>query len=292
MPIVEHGDARLHWRASGAGEPVLMIMGLNASALGWQRLLPYVIDDHEAIVFDNRGTGRSSPVSGLLSMRDLVGDALAVLDAAGHRQAHVVGASMGGMVAQHLALEHRDRVLSLCLCCTTPVGRGGPTPPWRLLTAAALRPFVEPDRSAWVLAPMLYAEHTRERAPHRMEEDLRMRSAHPTPATTTWAQLAAISRHDTRKRLHELAGLPTTVVHGDRDVLVPTDRGRELAAKIPGARLVIVPDAGHLMSTDNERDSAIAVLDHLAAASGSAGASARRDASSGSRRSRARGGAA
>lgn len=267
MPVVEHGGARLHWRASGAGEPVLMIMGLNASALGWQRLLPYVAGEYEAIVFDNRGTGRSSPVTGVMTMRDLVADALAVLEAAGHERAHVVGASMGGMVAQHLALAHRDRVLSLCLCCTTPVGRGGSVGPWRLLTAAALRPFVDPGRSAWVLAPMLYGGRTRREAPHRMDEDLQVRNAHPTPARTTWAQLAAISRHDTRKRLHELAGIPTTIVHGDSDVLVPTARGRELAAAIPGAELVLIPDAGHLMSTDNERDSAIAVLDHLAAAS-------------------------
>jgi pimeloyl-ACP methyl ester carboxylesterase len=256
----------LAWRAEGTGEPVLMIMGLGASATGWNRLLPHVSAGHEAIVFDNRGTGSSPGIDGRITMGDLVADALSVLDAAGHESAHIVGASMGGMIAQHLALEHRDRVRSLLLVCTTPVGRSG-QPPWRLLAGVALRPFIEPVEAAKMVAPLLYHERTRTEFPERMAEDLEVRLKEPTPARTSWLQLLAVSGHDTRHRLSELEGIPTTVVHGDDDVLVPTERGRDLAAAIPGARLVIVPHAGHLMTTDNEPDSARAALDHLAWAS-------------------------
>jgi pimeloyl-ACP methyl ester carboxylesterase len=256
----------LNWRSEGTGEPVLMIMGLGTSALGWRRLLPHVRAGHEAIVFDNRGTGKSPAVTGPSTMEALVDDALSVLDAAGHETAHVLGASMGGMIAQHLALEHRERVRSLGLICTTPVGSQG-RPPWRLLAGTALRPFVGPERIAQLSAPMLYAKHTRDERPELLAEDLKYRMSDPTPARTSWAQLAAIRVHDTRHRLSELAGLPVTVVHGDQDVLVPTDRGRDLAEQIPGARLVLVPGAGHLLSTDNEQGSADAVLGHLAWAS-------------------------
>ena len=255
----------LHWRAEGTGEPVLMIMGLGTSSLGWRRLLPHVAREHEAIVFDNRGTGTSPPVTGVSSMRGLVDDALSVLDAAGHESAHVLGASMGGMIAQHLALEHRDRVRSLGLVCTTPVGSSG-RPPWRLLLGTAVRPFVPPERVAWLSAPMLYAERTRTERPELLEEDLRFRMSEPVPARTSWSQMAAIRTHDTRHRLAELAGLPVTVIHGDEDVLVPTARGIALAEAIPGARLVLVPGAAHLLTTDNEQGTADAVLGHLARA--------------------------
>jgi pimeloyl-ACP methyl ester carboxylesterase len=253
----------LTWRAEGTGEPVLMIMGLATSALGWRRLLPHVSAGHEAIVFDHRGTGRSPAVTGPSTMEALVDDALSVLDAAGHASAHVLGASMGGMIAQHLALEHRDRVRSLGLICTTPVGSSG-RPPWRLLAGTVLRPLLAPSKAAALSAPMLYAARTRAERHDLMAEDLKARMSEPTPARTSWAQIAAIRTHDTRRRLSELAGLPTTVVHGDEDALVPTARGRDLAEQIPDARLVLVPQAGHLLTTDNEPDTAAAVLGHLA----------------------------
>ena len=253
----------LTWRAEGSGDPVLMIMGLGTSAMGWRRLLPYVREAHEAIVFDNRGTGSSPAVTGPGSMEALVEDALSVLDAAGHETAHVIGASMGGMIAQHLALEHRERVRSLGLICTTPVGSSG-RPPWRLLVGTALRPFAGPEHIFRLSAPMLYAKHTRDERPEVLADDLKVRLSDPTPARTSWSQLAAIRLHDTRHRLSELAGLPVTVIHGDEDVLVPTDRGRDLAEQIPGSRLVLVPGAGHLLTSDNEQGSADAVLGHLA----------------------------
>ena len=260
----------LSWYRQGDGEPVLMIMGLGTSARGWRRLLPYVSAEYEAILFDNRGTGSSPAVTGPSTMAALVDDALSVLDAAGHESAHVLGASMGGMISQHLALEHPERVRSLGLICTTPIGSSGP-PPWRLLVGTAIRPFVPQEKVAQLSAPMLYAKRTRDEHPERLAEDLESRLADPTPARTSWAQMAAIRTHDTRRRLAELAPIPTTVIHGDEDVLVPTARGVALAEPIPNSRLVLVPGAGHLLTTDNETDSAAAVLGHLARAREAAG---------------------
>ena len=261
-------DGWLSWREEGphepgaGGEPVLMIMGLGASSRLWFRLLPWIARRHRAIVFDNRGTGNSSPVRGRLSMHDLAHDARAVMDDAGVDSAHVIGASMGGMVAQHLALEHRDSVRSLTLACTTPGGRAG-APPWRLLATAALRPLLGSRRTFPLVAPALYARDTLRERPERVLDDLRRRLDDDTSPLTVYAQLAAIAAHDTRARLHELKGIPTLVVHGLEDALVPPDRGRHLAQLIPGALLELVERCGHLLTTDAEGEVASAILAHL-----------------------------
>ena len=259
---------RISYRAVGPadGEAVLLIMGLGGSGRMWWRLEPHVAAEHRALLIDNRGTGDSPPIRGRISMSDLANDAVSVLDAAGVERAHVVGASMGGMIAQHVALDHRERVSSLVLACTTAGGRSGP-PPWRLLASSALRPLLGPGRTMGLVAPVLYAPTTRERNPDRLREDLRRRVDDATAASTLYAQMAAIAGHDTRARLHELAGVPTLVLHGEEDALVPVAAGRRLAEAIPGARLHVVPGAGHVLTTDAEDEVAEAILDHLRAAS-------------------------
>jgi pimeloyl-ACP methyl ester carboxylesterase len=264
-------DGWITWREQGPlepgarGEPVLMIMGLGASSRLWFRLLPWIARRHRAIVFDNRGTGNSSPVRSRLSMRDLAHDARAVLDDAGVEAAHVIGASMGGMIAQHLALEDRGSVRSLTLACTTPGGRTA-LPPGRLMTTAALRPVLGARRTFPLVAPALYANDTLKERRDRVQEDFKLRMKDNTSALTLYAQMGAIAGHDTRGRLSELEGVPTLVVHGLEDNLVPHDRGRELAALIPGARLELVPKCGHLLTTDAEEHVAGAILEHLEAA--------------------------
>jgi 3-oxoadipate enol-lactonase len=263
VPTARHGDVEIHWLRAGdpSGDPVLLIMGLSGSHRDWHRLIPH-LPDYDVVLMDNRGTGLSSPVGGPLSMADMVGDAVAVLDAAGLQDAHVHGTSMGGMIAQHLALDQRARVRSLILSATTPGGMAG-KPPWRLLAATALRPIAGWRRTWRWVAPMIYSEHTRHAAPERVKDDLRIRLEHATSPKTTMAQMAAIARHDTRKRLHELAGMPVTVIHGDLDLLVPPSHGRSLAEAIPGARFVALEGSAHVLTTDDEHGVAAGVREHL-----------------------------
>jgi 3-oxoadipate enol-lactonase len=266
-------DGWITWREQGplehdaAGEPVLMIMGLGASSRLWFRLLPWIARRHRAIVFDNRGTGDSSPVRSRLSMKGLAHDARAVMDDAGVESAHVIGASMGGMIAQHLALEDRASVRSLTLACTTPGGRSG-LPPWRLMATAAVRPVLGTRRTFPLVAPALYAKSTLQERRARVREDFERRLADSTSPITVYAQMGAIAGHDTRSRLGELKGLPTLVVHGLEDNLVPPGRARELAALIPGAQLELIPRCGHLLTTDAEEQVASAIVAHLATAAG------------------------
>jgi 3-oxoadipate enol-lactonase len=264
MPYATTPSGRIAYALSGPedGEPVLMIMGLAGSGEMWFRLLPHISREHRAIVLDNRGTGGSSPANRPLKMADMVDDALAVLDSAGVRSAHVLGASMGGMIAQHLALDHRGRVRSLILACTTSGGQPGP-PNLRLVAASLLRPLVGPSHTFGLVAPALYSPRTLTQRRDRLEHDMRIRSADRIGRLTPLMQIAAIARHDTRARLGELAELPTLVVHGLDDRLVPVAHGRRLARLIPAARLIEIPHAGHLLATDAEEEVAAAVLDHL-----------------------------
>ncbi|TMK40131.1 MAG: alpha/beta fold hydrolase [Actinobacteria bacterium] len=282
MPYATSGQARIAYATHGpesssdGAETLLLIMGLGGSGAMWWRLLPHLAREHRVITLDNRGTGESSAATGPLTMGVMANDAIAVLDAAGVAQAHVVGASMGGMVAQHVALDHRDRVRSLALACTTAGGPSGP-PNLRLLAATFLRPLVGPQRTSPLVAPALYSDRTRHQRPALMAQDLARRLRDRVGLFTPWAQMAAIARHDTRARLGELADLGVLVLHGTEDRLVPVDRGRALARAIPGARLVEFPDTGHILSTDAEDEVAAALLGHVARHARGGGRRAPRD---------------
>jgi 3-oxoadipate enol-lactonase len=266
--VKRSGDGTIAWREEGPlepgapGDPVLLIMGLAASSRMWYRLTPWLRRRHRVIVFDNRGTGSSAPVRSRLTMHSLTDDALRVLDAAGEESAHVVGASMGGMIAQHLALDHPAHVRSLVLACTTLGGRSG-APPWRLLATAAVRPLLGARRTFPLVAPLLYSGTTLRENPERLRDDLARRIGEATSPLTTYAQMGAIAGHDTRLRLAELAAVPTLVLHGLDDSLVPPDRARDLARLIPGALLELVPACGHILGTDAEEATAEAILAHL-----------------------------
>lgn len=265
MPVALHGRTRIHYRdiaGPGDGPVLLLVMGLGGSGNAWWRLLPHLEGWARLLVVDNRGTGASDPVHGPFGLRDLVGDVLAVLDHAEVDAAHVHGVSMGGMIAQHLALDHPERVASLILGCTTAQARSG-QPPWRLLGASALRPLLGPGRTAPITDGILYARRTRREHPERIAQDLERRVRDATPAATVYAQLLAVAGHDVRDRLWQLGRLPVTVVHGAEDRLVDPSRGRALAAGIPGARFVMIPACGHLMTTDAEEATVRAVLGHL-----------------------------
>ena len=258
--------------ATESSQTLLMIGGGGSGALWFEhgrggagatrRLLPHVARRHRAIVFDNRGNGASSPAHKGLTMADMVDDALAVLDAAGVQKAHVLGASMGGMIAQHLALDHRDRVRSLVLAGTTAGGRRE-APNLRLMAALLLRPLIGESRTFPILAPAFYSRRTRRDERERLNEDMRIRSSDRVGTRTPFLQAAAIATHDTRARLHELEGVPTLVVHGLEDRVTSPEHGRELAHLIPGARLVEIPGAGHVLATDAEDQVAATVVDHL-----------------------------
>jgi 3-oxoadipate enol-lactonase len=259
---ISSDGARIHYEVHGSGDPVLLIMGLGSNAYGWHRTIPWLAERYQAIAFDNRGVGRSDIPAGPYTIAQMAADAEAVLDANGHDTAHVVGASLGGMIAQRFALTYPDRLRSLILICTTPGGANGVTASRDVMTAMVQGgddPREVYRRNAW----FLYGDDTRTNHADRIEEDLEYRQKIPTTPAGYLGQLTAAMGHDTWDDLPSIA-VPTLVVHGDADLLVPTANGPLLAGRIPDARLVMVPGAGHMLQADGGDLVRASVLDFLA----------------------------
>lgn len=259
------GFPPIAWEMHGSdGPPVLLVMGFGMRGLVWKPQLDVLPLHHQVITYDHRGIGRSVRAGRLWSMPQLATDACRVMDAAGWASAHVVGVSMGGMVAQELALRHPERVRSLTLIVTHAGGGGAvPSPAGlRLLVAAMAGPR---SGRADALARLLYPEDylaTVDRVTFRAA--LADRTAEPPSRRTLLGQLSAILRHDTRDRLGSL-DRRTLVVRAGRDILIDPARSLELAGLIPGARLLDFPEAGHGVihqCCDRLND---AILEHLAA---------------------------
>jgi pimeloyl-ACP methyl ester carboxylesterase len=221
-------------------------MGLSFTHEMWFRVLPILSKRHRTIFFDNRGMGRSDVPRGPYRMKLMAQDAAAVLDAAGVSAAHVIGASMGGMIAQEMALRHPQRVLSLLLGCTS---YGGLLARWPSFSHAPRDlPLAEDARSEReaALIPILYAPST---PMELIQEDLRVRAQCNWSYRGFWGQFGGVLLWNSYRRLPRLK-VPTLVVHGEEDKLVPPVNGRVVARRIPGARFVLLPKAGHVLLTD------------------------------------------
>jgi pimeloyl-ACP methyl ester carboxylesterase len=243
-----HRGCRFVTRLRGAGPPVLFIQGTGVHGDGWTPQTDVLHRDFACVSFDNRGMGGSQPRGCAITVPQMAEDALAVMDAYQWSDAHVVGHSLGGLIAVHLALTARVRVRSLSLLCTFANGRDATK-----LTASMLwiglrtrvgsrrqrrRAFLQlvmtPD--AWAAADL---DAEAERLAGVFGHDL------ADAPSVQMAQMRAMSAYDATPRLRELAGLPTLVVSGDHDRIARPPLGEALARAIPGARFHLLADAAH-----------------------------------------------
>jgi 3-oxoadipate enol-lactonase len=252
MPVADHGPVRLYYESRGRGPAVLLVMGLGMTLNAWWRTVPVLAASFRVLAFDNRGIGRSEPARLPFSVGQMADDAVAVLDAAGEEAAHVYGISLGGMVAQEIALRHPDRVRALVLGATTPGGSRSTPPGEATLSFLARAAAMGPEETAWASVPYIYAERTRRRHGERIAADIARRVQSPTDSLAYGRQVSAAAAHSTAARLEHIAA-PTLVVHGAEDVVVPPENGRVIAEGIPGAELRLWPRAGHLYVTDEPR---------------------------------------
>ena len=251
MPAARNGDVSLHYESTGAGAPVLLVMGLGMNATGWWRTIPILADAGlQVVAFDNRGVGRSDRAPGPYSTSVMADDAVAVLDAVGVERAHIYGISLGGMIAQEIALRHPDRVDRLVLGATTPGGAGAIAPDARTLEFLQRRAQMPAEEAVWASVPYNYAPRTRAERGDLIAQDIRQRLRFPIEPEPYAAQLAAGLGHDTNGRLSGILA-PTLVVHGKHDVLVSPANATVLAELIPGAQLIELPGAAHLYPTDD-----------------------------------------
>ena len=220
----------------GEGPPLLLVHGLGYARWGWEPVLPGLAERFDVILFDNRGIGASDAPPGPYTVAELAADALQVLDEAGVERAHVLGTSLGGMVAQELALAAPERVDRLVLACTTPGGAQAFPLPARtveLMTrGASLREFVENALAA-------------DPDPEIVERILVHREATAQPFEAWSAQAAAGAAFDAFDRIGEIAA-PTLVLHGTEDGVVDPRNTTLLAERIPDARVELFEGRGHL----------------------------------------------
>ncbi|EYF06848.1 alpha/beta fold hydrolase [Chondromyces apiculatus] len=266
-PFLAHRGCKLAYGIRGEGPPVLLIQGVAVRGDAWLPQVDALAERHRCLWFDNRGMARSQPLGAQLTVAQMAEDALALMDAQGFRAAHVVGHSLGGLVAQHLALTARERVRSLSLLCTFARGRDVTLPAPRamwlgLRTRLGSRRMRRRAFLEIVMPPDVLAtgdvDALAERLAARFGHDL----ADPPPVATK--QMAAMHRYDATPRLGELAGVPTLVVSALHDPIAPPRLGRALAAGIPGARYVQIDDASHGVPLQcADRINAL-LLDHFA----------------------------
>jgi pimeloyl-ACP methyl ester carboxylesterase len=252
--IADSQGVRIAYDVHGDGPPLLLIMGLGYGRWGWEPVLDPLAARYRAVAFDNRGYGDSDIPPGPYTAEQLAGDALAVLDAAGIERAHVVGASLGGAVAQELALRHGARVEKLVLMATmSGVSNMHPIP------GPTLALMAEAPTLAPAVAVRRFVENALEPEPDAAVVDriVAIRTERP-PDPAGWAAQAGIwSTFDAWEELPRIEA-PTLVVQGEGDVVVDPRNAALLAGRIPGAELRMVP-GGHLFFW-NRPDALVSLL--------------------------------
>jgi 3-oxoadipate enol-lactonase len=246
MPEVRIDDVRLHYEVAGRGDPLLMVMGLGGSSAGWApALVTELARSFRTIIYDNRGTGQSDKPDVPYSLEMFAADAIAILDDLNISRTHLFGVSMGGMIAQEIALRFGLRVQTLTLGCTTCGGKNAvPPPPESVKLLTAPRDGLsdaEVIRRGWPLAytPEYVKNHRAE-----LEASIPRLLVNATPTFIFKRHLDATYGLKTYERLPQIS-IPTLVITGAKDVLIPARNSEIIAERIPGAKLHIIPSAGH-----------------------------------------------
>jgi pimeloyl-ACP methyl ester carboxylesterase len=246
-----HKGCGLSFQVRGTGPPVIFIQGAGVHGGAWTPQLDGLAAHYECLAFDNRGLGESQPQGCPLTIQQMAEDTLALMDARGWESAHVVGHSMGGLIALEVALTARHRVRSLSLLCSFPRGRDALRLTRNtLLVGLRTRIGTKRQRRRAMLEMVLPPSALAGTDTESLAADLAPLFGHDLaeqPAITA-KQLAAMSRYDARPRLQELAGLPVLVVNAERDWIAPSFIGSAMAEAIPGARFVEIADASHAAS--------------------------------------------
>jgi 3-oxoadipate enol-lactonase len=275
MSIAKIGSLDLYYEEHGAGEPLLLIMGLAADSTAWMFQVPEFAEKYRTIVFDNRGVGRSSKPAGTYSIHEMADDAAALLDVLHVQRAHVVGVSMGGMIAQELALRHPERVHGLVLACTFPepdadIERNRRFSVQQLGGSITDGGDVQIDLKA--INPMDFLQQllplvfNQEFIANELPKLLQVFSGalqYGFSMEAILGQVGAVMNHKATDRLGKITA-PTLVITGDADRLIPPANSDILAKGIPGAKLVKIPGGSHGFNFETPEVFNRAVLEFLA----------------------------
>lgn len=253
----------LHHVLGGDGEPLLLIQGMSGTHLSWgEEFLSALQDDLRTVSYDHRGIGLSPAANDPFTIKDLAEDAAGLLDTLGWESAHVLGISMGGMVAQELALAHPGRIRTLTLGCTFCGGPGSQlTPQETMAKLGAAMTSGDREEAIRVGYEVNVSAEFRRQAAH-YDSFRAMALAAPAKVATIMLQMQACLAHDTHDRLPQIAA-PTLVLHGREDQMLPAANGELIASLVPGASLEVWDGVGHMFWWEQPQLSAGALKDHI-----------------------------
>ena len=260
MPYANNDKTKIYWEEHGADEPLLLIMGLGGSHKEWRRILLQLAEKYRVIIFDNRGVGETIASDEPFTIPIMASDAKAVLDAANVESAHILGMSMGGMIAQEFALAYPEMTRTLTLAVTFCGGKEAVFPQPEVLFALQGRGIATPEDAFWAMAPFNYDPNTPRET---IAEDLAARNGEFAAPANFMRQLQAIMTwQGTHPRLSNI-NAPTLVIGGVNDQLIPCANSKILANQIPNAKLVELENSSHIFTTDQTEKSVEVILEFL-----------------------------
>jgi 3-oxoadipate enol-lactonase len=275
VSMAQVDSIELYWEEHGSGDPLLLIMGLAADSTAWLFQIPDFARRYRTIAFDNRGVGRSAKPRGPYTIHQMADDAAGLLDVLGIERAHVVGVSMGGMIAQELALRHPARVRGLVLGCTFPEPDADAERQRQFSVAqfgGRVTATGETEIDVSALDPLAFFQHLLPRVFNQSFIDRELpKLLHVFAGALQYGfsmeailgQVEAVMGHKATDRLHRITA-PTLVITGDADLLVSPANSDVLARNIPGAKLVKVPGGSHGFNFETPEVFNREVLDFLA----------------------------
>jgi pimeloyl-ACP methyl ester carboxylesterase len=275
MSVAKVGSVELYYEEHGSGDPLLLIMGLAADSQAWMFQIPDFAQHYRVIAFDNRGVGRSSKPAGPYSIHEMADETAGLLGVLGIDRAHVVGVSMGGMIAQELVLRHPERVRALVLACTYPE----PDADVERTRQFTLQQFggsidasgamhvdlttLNPMMFLQQLLPNVFNQSFIEKELPKLMQIFAGALQYGFSMEAILGQVGAVMSHKATERLHQIKS-PTLVITGDADRLVPPAGSEILAREIPGAKLVKIAGGSHGFNFETPEVFNRAVLDFLA----------------------------
>jgi 3-oxoadipate enol-lactonase len=234
------------YNIEGSGEPLILIGGYTMVKESWAPQVAGLGKRFRVISFDNRGVGESTVPSQPFTVADMAQDTVGLMDALGIGAAHVFGVSMGGLIAQFLALDHPTRVKKVALGCTTHGGRHAVQPEKEVMgvLAAASDPKISREKAFRMRVPVAFSKRFVEQEPGKIEEFLQAALRHWPTAQGAAGQMGALSVFNVKKRLGEIR-CPILVMTGSEDKMIPPENSKLLAEGIAGARVHFIQGAGH-----------------------------------------------
>ena len=262
MPTTRVADISIYYETSGDGEPLVLIMGLGGGSSLWWQQIAFFSKEYQVLVYDSRGVGRTDKPDTTYSMGMMVDDAAGLLERLGIAAAHVYGVSMGGMVAQELALRYPKLVSSLVLGATTCGGGHAVMADQDTLQKLFSIMTLPADEVIKVSTSVTFSAGFIQRHPEKIKQWLIKGAESPPSPTGFKRQAEAVAGFETYDRLPQIR-VPTLVLAGTDDQLIPVENSRILASRMSDTKLILFEGAGHGYLWEAEEEANRIVLDFL-----------------------------